>query len=64
MISRSGRTGGTVTYTAERAIQRIEELLCERHDVNDGDEVIFVLGSPVRPNAETNTVKFHRIGTD
>ncbi|MEZ4460389.1 MAG: pyruvate kinase alpha/beta domain-containing protein [bacterium] len=52
---------GDKTYTMEHAVERIEKMLKEHHDVKSGDEVIIVMGSPVRPNAETNLVKFHRV---
>lgn len=52
---------GDKTYTTEHAVERIEAMLKQHHDVKSGDEVIIVMGSPVRPNAETNLVKFHRV---
>jgi pyruvate kinase len=58
----SADTDGDQQYTSENAIQRIEEVLKQNHEVTTGDEVIVVMGSPVRPHAETNLIKFHRVG--
>lgn len=58
-LSKNG--AGDQTYTSENAIARIEDILRRNHEVVSGDEVIVVMGSPVRPNAETNLIKFHRI---
>lgn len=49
------------SYTTDRAIQMIETILRENHEIETGDEIIIVMGSPVRANAETNLVKFHRV---
>lgn len=49
------------SYTTDRAIAMIENMLREYHEAEAGDEIIIVMGSPVRPGAETNLIKFHRV---
>ena len=52
---------GDQTYTMEHAVERIETVLKDHHDIKSGDEIVIVMGSPVRANAETNLIKFHRV---
>lgn len=52
---------GDQTYTMEHAVERIETMLKDHHDIKSGDEIVIVMGSPVRANAETNLIKFHRV---
>ncbi len=45
----------------EEILKRVEQMMKEEREARSGDEIIVVMGSPVREKAETNLIKFHRI---
>jgi pyruvate kinase len=45
-------------------IVAVERLLRKERVARPGDEVIIVMGTPVGAQAETNLIKFHRLGMD
>jgi pyruvate kinase len=59
--------GVTPTYIApmentDDMIHAVERLLHSERHAQQGDEIIFVMGMPVGAHAETNLIKFHRLG--
>lgn len=54
---------GRMENTDEMIIA-VEKMLRKEHFAQSGDELIIVMGTPVGANAETNLIKFHRLGHD
>lgn len=61
-LFREKQPGEKIKYATEAVVEAIQELLVERGEVKEGDEIIMVMGSPIEEQSETNLMKFHRIG--
>ncbi len=49
-------------HSTDRMLERVEDLMYQEREASDGDEIIVVMGSPAGGHAETNLIKFHRLG--
>lgn len=51
-----------ISNDTDEMIEIIETMLRSERGLESGDEIIVVMGSPVTDQAETNLIKFHRLG--